>query len=429
MRNPFARFRLASDDPFRNSDIRLLFGAQGISSLGSQISHIAFPLIAIDVIHASNGAIALLELAFLLPFVLFGIPAGALLDRRTRRPVLIATDIARMALLLVVPAAYVAGALSMPILLVVLFFVGTCTLLYDVAHQSYLPAIIRGRQLAAANGRLMAMESATGVAGPALAGIAVGRLTGPFAIVLDSFSFLISALMVRRVRHAESQPEVTMQNDQKVSIWSEMREGAAWIWQHPHLRGNGLAALIFNFFGGVASSALIIAYFRRELELSTELIGICIGAGTIGLILSTTTNAMFVRRFGMGRTLIAGGFLLPSMPLFFALLDRSMGTPLIALIAVLTQFFALFGAGLFHLNQVTYRQLITPPRLLGRMNASMKTLMLLGLPLGAVVGSLVAENLGLRATLAVSALGVFVGPLPLLASGIARVRVQPEHSA
>ena len=429
MRNPFARFRLASDDPFRNPDIRLLFGAQGISSLGSQVSHIAFPLIAIDVIHASNGAIALLELAFLLPFVLFGIPAGALLDRRTRRPVLIATDVARMALLLVVPAAYVAGALSMPILLVVLFFVGTCTLLYDVAHQSYLPAIIRGPQLAAANGRLMAMESATGVAGPALAGIAVGRLTGPIAIVIDSISFLISALMVRRVRHAESQPEVTVQNNHEVNIWSEMREGAAWIWQHPHLRGNGLAALIFNFFGGVASSALIIAYFRRELELPTELIGICIGAGTIGLILSTTTNAMFVRRFGMGRTLIAGGFLLPSMPLFFAMLDRSMGTPLIALIAVLTQFVALFGAGLFHVNQVTYRQLITPSRLLGRMNASMKTLMLLGLPLGAVVGSLVAENFGLRATLAVSALGVLVGPLPLLASGIARVQVQPEHSA
>jgi MFS family permease len=429
VRNPFARFRLAADDPFRSPDVRLLFGAQGISSLGSQVSHIAFPLIATDVIHASNGSIALLEMAFLLPFVLFGIPAGALLDRRTRRPVLIATDAARMALLLVAPAAYVAGVLSMPILLVVLFFVGACTLLYDVAHQSYLPAIIRGPQLAAANGRLMAMESATGVAGPALAGIAVGRLTGPIAIVIDSFSFLVSALMVRRVRHVEELPEVTLQQDQTVSIWSEMREGAAWIWQHPHLRGNGLAALIFNFFGGVASSALMIAYFRRELELPTELIGVIIGAGTFGLILSTTTNALFVRRFGMGRTLIAGGFLLPSMPLFFAFLDRSMGTPLIALIAVLTQFVALFGAGLFHVNQVTYRQLITPSRLLGRMNASMKTLMLLGLPLGAVVGSVIAENFGLRATLIVSALGVLVGPLPLLVSGIARVQVQPEHSA
>ena len=101
MRGLRARFRLPADDPFRSADIRLLFGAQAISSLGSQFSHIAFPLIAVDVIHASNGSIALLELSFLLPFVLFGLPAGALLDRRTRRPVLIANDIARMFLLLV----------------------------------------------------------------------------------------------------------------------------------------------------------------------------------------------------------------------------------------------------------------------------------------------------------------------------------------
>lgn len=425
MRGLRARLRLPADDPFRSADIRLLFGAQAISSLGSQFSHIAFPLIAVDVIHASNGSIALLELSFLLPFVLFGLPAGALLDRRTRRPVLIANDIARMFLLLVVPVAAAMGRLSMPILLVVLFFVGASSLLYDVAHQSYLPAIIKGEQLAATNGRLMALDSATGVAGPAMAGIAVGRLGGPLAIVIDSLSFLLSALMVRRVQHVEVEPEVARRDGPQVGIWREMREGAAWVWGHPHLRGNGLAALIFNFFGGVASSALIIAYFRRELELPTELIGICIGAGTIGLIVATTANERIVRRFGMGRTLVAGGALLPSMPLVFAALDRSMATPLIASIAVLAQFVALFGAGLFHVNQVTYRQLVTPPRLLGRMNASMKTLMLLGLPVGALVGSFVAEHFGLRATLVVAAFGVLLGPLPLLASGIARVSAQP----
>ena len=232
MRNPVARLRLAVDDPFQNPDVRLLFGAQGISSLGSQVSHIAFPLIAIDVINASNGSIALLELAFLLPFVLLGLPAGALLDRRTRRPVLIATDFARTGLLLVVPIAFAFGALSMPLLLAVLFLVGACTLLYDVAHQSYLPAILRGPQLGVANGRLMAMESATGVAGPALAGIAVARLSGPAALVVDSLSFLVSALMVQRVRHVEQEPTFTEQEVENRSLLREMREGLAWVMQH-----------------------------------------------------------------------------------------------------------------------------------------------------------------------------------------------------
>ena len=382
MRNPFTRLRLAVDDPFQNADVRLLFGAQGISSLGSQVSHIAFPLIAIDVINASNGSIALLELAYLIPFVLLGLPAGALLDRRTRRPVLIATDIARTGLLLIVPLCYVLNILSMPILLVVLFLIGACSLLYDVAHQSYLPAILRGPQLGVANGRLMAMESATGVAGPALAGLAVARLTG-----------------------------------------------LAWVVQHPHLRGNALAARIFNFFGGLASGPLIIAYARRELALPTELIGFVIGAGTIGIVVGTIVNAKVVRWLGMGRTLVLGGFILPVMPLGFALLDRSMGVPLIAALAILTQFVAFFGAGLFHVNQVTYRQLITPARLLGRMNASMKTVMLLGLPLGALIGSVIAENFGLRAALFAGAAGIILGPLPLLASGIARVHAQPAHTA
>ena len=428
MKNPFAQLRLAPEDPFRNSDVRLLFGAQGISSIGSQISHIAFPLIAIDVINASNGSIALLELAYLFPFVLFGLPAGALLDRRTRRPVLIATDLARMGLLLVVPAAHVAGVLSMPILLTVLFLIGACSLLYDVAHQSYLPAIIRGPQLGIANGRLMAMESATGVAGPALAGIAVARLSGPIALVVDSLSFLVSALMVRRVRHIEVEPAFTEREVEERSLWNEMREGLAWVVQHPHLRGNALAALIFNFFGGLASGPLLIAYARRELALPTELIGIVIGAGTIGIVAGTIINARVVQWLGMGRTLVLGGFILPVMPLGFALLDRSMGVPLIAALAILTQFVAFFGAGLFHVNQVTYRQLITPARLLGRMNASMKTVMLLGLPLGALIGSVIAENFGLRAALFAGSIGIILGPLPLLNSGIARVHAQPAHT-
>jgi hypothetical protein len=326
--------------------------------------------------------------------------------------VLIATDIARTGLLLIVPLCYVLDILSMPILLAVLFLIGASSLLYDVAHQSYLPAILRGPQLGVANGRLMAMESATGVAGPALAGIAVARLTGPIALVIDSLSFLVSALMVQRVRHVEQAPTFTEREVEERSLWREMREGLAWVVQHPHLRGNALAALIFNFFGGLASGPLIIAYARRELALPTELIGFVIGAGTIGIVVGTIVNAKVVRWLGMGRTLVLGGVILP----------------VIAALAILTQFVAFFGAGLFHVNQVTYRQLITPARLLGRMNASMKTVMLLGLPLGALIGSVIAESFGLRAALFAGAAGIILGPLPLLASGIARVHAQPAHN-
>ena len=426
------------DDPFRSSDVRMLFGAQGVSSLGTQVSNIAFPLIAIDVIQASNGSIALMQGAFMVPFVLFGLPVGAIVDRRARRPVLIAMDLVRMGALLFVPAAALAGVLQMPVLLFVLFVMGTCSLMYDVAHQSFLPSLLRGGGLATANSRLITMEAGTGVVGPSIAGLAVARLGGPLALIVDSLSYLISALMLRRVQHLEVTPDdeaprsIALSRIQGMrraldSLRNEVREGLSWVIGNPHLRGNAAAALLFNFFGGIASAPLLIAYARRELALPPELIGLILGAGIIGLVVGSSAAGAIATRFGVGRTIIAGGFILPILPLGFALIDVSMGPLLVTVLAIAVQIVAFFGAALFHVNQVTYRQLVTPDRLLGRMNASMKWLMLLGLPLGTIVGSVVADSAGLRAALFVGSIGVLVAPLPLLVSGISAVERQPER--
>jgi MFS family permease len=422
-----SRLRLAADDPFRDADVRLLFGAQAVSILGSQVSHIAFPLIAVDVIQASNGSIVLLEAAFLMPFVLLSLPVGALLDRRARRPVMVLMDLLRTAALLIVPLSFVMDALTMPVLYAVLFIIGAGTLIYDVANQSYLPALLRGPRLAEANSRIMVIDSGASVAGPPIAGVIIGRLGGPLAILLDSLSYLISALMLRKIKHLEV-PPVVSEGAAPSRLRDEIRQGLHWVLTHPHLRGNALAALLFNFFGAIANGAVLIAYGRRELLLPAELLGLILGAGVLGLLIGSLTARRIAERIGVGRSIILGGFLLPSMPLGFALLDVSMGVIVLALFSVLFQVVAFFGAALFHTNQVTYRQLVTPKALLGRMNASMKWLMLIGMPLGAVVGSIIAEQYGLQAALYASAIGIIVGPIPLFFSGIASVVRQPEHS-
>jgi MFS family permease len=417
-----SRLRLAADDPFRDADVRLLFGAQAVSILGSQVSHIAFPLIAVDVIQASNGSIVLLEAAFLMPFVLLSLPVGALLDRRARRPVMVLMDLLRTAALLIVPLSFMLNALSMPVLYVVLFIIGAGTLIYDVANQSYLPELLRGPRLAEANSRIMVIDSGASVAGPPIAGVIIGRFGGPLAIFLDSFSYLISALMLRKIKHVEV-PPVVIEGAAPSRLRDEIRQGLHWVLTHPHLRGNAVAALLFNFFGAIANGAVLIAYGRREL-----LLGLILGAGVLGLLIGSLTARRIAARIGVGRSIILGGFLLPTMPLGFALLDVSMGVVALALLSVLFQVVAFFGAALFHTNQVTYRQLVTPKALLGRMNASMKWVMLIGMPLGAVVGSIIAEQFGLQAALYASAIGIIVGPIPLLFSGIASVRRQPEHT-
>jgi MFS family permease len=427
MQTLLSRLRLGADDPFRDADVRLLFGAQAVSILGSQVSHIAFPLIAVDVIQASNGSIVLLEAAFILPFVLLSLPVGALLDRRARRPVMVLMDLLRTAALLIIPLSVLLNALSMPVLYLVLFIIGAATLIYDVANQSYLPELLRGSRLAEANSRIMVIDSGASVAGPPIAGVIIGRFGGPLAIFLDSFSYLISAAMLRRMKHVEV-PPVSSQGAAPSRLRDEIRQGLHWVLTHPHLRGNALAALLFNFFGAMANGAVLIAYGRRELLLPAELLGLILGAGVIGLLIGSLTSRKIAARIGVGRSIILGGILLPSMPLGFALLDVSMGVVSIALFAVLFQVIAFFGAALFHTNQVTYRQLVTPKALLGRMNASMKWVMLIGMPLGAVVGSIIAEQLGLQAALYAGAIGIVVGPIPLFFSGIASVRRQPEHT-
>ena len=427
MRGLRSRLRLGAEDPFRDANIRLIFGAQAVSVLGSQVSHIAFPLIAVDVIQASNGAIALMEGAFLLPFVFFSLPVGALLDRRTRRPVMVAMDIARTGVLLVVPISFALGALTMPVLYLALFAIGAATLIYDVANQSYLPELLRGPRLAEANSRMMVIDSGASVAGPPIAGLIVGRLGGPLAIVIDSFSYLASALMLRRVRHRESPPQLP-EGESRTRLRDEIREGLAWVLGHKHLRGNATAALLFNFFGAIANGAVMIAFGRRELQLPTELLGFILGAGVIGLLVGSIASRAIAERIGVGRSIIFGGALIPVMPLGLAFLNASMSLAFIVFAAVGAQVISFFGAALFHTNQVTYRQLVTPKALLGRMNASMKWVMLVGMPLGAVVGAFIAEHYGLRAALFASAIGIIVAPVPLLLSGIARVVRQPEHA-
>lgn len=422
-----SRLRIGADDPFRDANVRLLFGAQAVSILGSQVSHIAFPLIAVDVIQASNGSIVLLEAAFLMPFVLLSLPVGALLDRRARRPVMFWMDLLRTAALLLVPLSFMMDALSMPVLYLVLFIIGAGTLIYDVANQSYLPELLRGPRLAEANSRIMVIDSGASVAGPPIAGVIIGRLGGPLAILLDSLSYLLSALMLRKITHVEVPPAVS-DGAAPSRLRDEIRQGLHWVLTHPHLRGNATAALLFNFFGAIANGAVLIAYGRRELLLPAELLGLILGAGVLGLLIGSLSARSIAAKIGVGRSIIIGGFLLPSMPLGLALLDVSMGVVAIALLSVFFQVVAFFGAALFHTNQVTYRQLVTPKALLGRMNASMKWVMLIGMPLGAVVGSIIAERFGLHAALYASAIGIVVGPVPLLFSGIASVRRQPEHT-
>ena len=175
----------------RNADFVRLWTAQTISQFGTQVSLLAIPLVAVSLLNASPFEVALLGTVEFVPFILFSLPAGAWVDRLRRRPILIAGDIGRAAVLASVPIAYALGVLSMAQLYVVGFVAGTLTVLFDVAYQSYLPSIVDRAQLVDGNGKLEASRTIAQSAGPALGGGLIGLVTAPLAILVDGVSFVL----------------------------------------------------------------------------------------------------------------------------------------------------------------------------------------------------------------------------------------------
>jgi MFS family permease len=191
----------------RHPDFVRLWTGQTISQLGSQVSALAIPFVAIDVLGASTFAVALLGVIDFLPFLLIGLPAGVWVDRLRRRPVMIVGDLGRAVALATIPLAFVAGVLSIVQLYVVGFTVGVLTVFFDVAYQSYLPSLVARDQLQEGNAKLEMSRAGAQVVGPGLAGILIGALRAPLAVVVDAISFLASALFLLLIRRAEPSPE------------------------------------------------------------------------------------------------------------------------------------------------------------------------------------------------------------------------------
>ena len=200
-----------------NRDPRFLrlWAAETISLFGSSITGIALPFVAITLLNAGPLEVAILNLADFLPFLLIGLLAGALVDRLPRRAVLIGGDLGRAALILTIPAAYLAGLLTLTQLIVVGFSVGVLTVFFDVAYQAYLPSLIGRKDLVEGNSKLEFSRSAAGLLGPGLGGLLVEVLRAPVAMLVDAASFLVSALFLTTIKDRAAAADSTIEETPK----------------------------------------------------------------------------------------------------------------------------------------------------------------------------------------------------------------------
>jgi MFS family permease len=406
---------------WRSRDFRLLWAGQSVSELGSQITVLAIPLVAIDGLHAGPLAIGTLTAMSTLPFLLVGLPAGAWVDRLRRRPVLIAADVGRAIVLATIPAAWALSALTLAQLYVVALVSGVLTVFFDVAYQSYLPVLVARDRLVEGNGKLAATQSGAQVAGPAAAGALVGAVGAAWAVLADAATFVVSFVSLIAIRAPEEAP-VRRKGDDGSTLRAEIAEGLRFVWHEPRIRSVAGATGTSNFFSTMAA-AVILLFLRREIHLTAGHIGVLLGLGSTGGVLGAVLAGRLAARIGVGPTILSTIAVAGLGALAYPLVTAASADVLVVAGGLLSS----AGAVAYNINQVSLRQALCPLPLQGRMNASVRFLVWGTMPLGGLAGGLVGSTLGLRPALWAAGIGEMTAFLWVLFSPVPSVRTIPDQ--
>jgi MFS family permease len=413
-------------------DFLKLWTAQAISELGSRITREGIPLTALLVLHAGAVQMGLLNALGGIAVLVFGLAAGVSIDRLRRRPVLIAADLGRAALLASIPAAALAGRLVMAQLYAVAALAGVMTVFFYVADQSYLPALVDRDRILEANSKLTLSSTSAEIAGPGITGILVQAITAPIAILFDALSFLASALLLAGIRKREPPPP----SRPPEHVLTATLAGVRRIFADPVLRPLGLrsaTAWVFHGFFGT----LYLLFAIDVLRLRPAVLGIVIATGGAGAMAGAFLAQRLERRVPLGPTFLATSalygltqFLIPVAGLAGTAAapagsPRSAGSPggwLAVAMLIAVQLIGDMTLTVYSINEVSLRQRVAPADLLGRINAGMQLLARGVYPLGAVIGGYLGERLGVRPTLALGAAGLLLSTLWLLPSPLRRLR-------
>jgi len=413
------RLRRPTGGLWSHPDFLKLWTGQSISELGSQVSQLAIPWLAAVGLHASPIEFSLLGVLGFLPFILFALPAGVWVDRLRRRQILIVGDASRAVLLALIPVLWAVGVLRIWHLLVLQFVIGIFTVFFDVAYQSYLPALIDREHLVDGNSKLQLTVSVAQVAGPSMSGGLIGAVTAPYAIVVDAASFVVSTAFMLRMRHRENVPERAA-GEGHPKMWPQVKEGLRWVVGSRQLRAIAACTGSGNFFGNVIF-AILVLYAVRTLHLSSFELGAVFAVGSAGSIVGALAAGRLQKAIGVGPAIVLPAILFSIGDIAVPLAPRSFPLPvLMAGLAV-----ASFGSVSYNIAQVSLRQAITPERLQGRMNAAMRWIVWGTIPLGTLVGGALGEWLGLRTALWFGAIGNLPVFLFVLLSPVRSIREMP----
>ncbi|GAA5200682.1 MFS transporter [Rugosimonospora acidiphila] len=395
---------------------RLLWSAQTVSELGSAVTLVAFPLVAIGVLHASNFEVGVITASSNAAWLLVGLPAGVWVDRWPRRPVMIVTDLGRAVLMASIPLAWGLGVLSVAQLITVALLGGVLTVFFNVANTAFLPAVVGTDRLADGNSALQASFAAAGIAGPSLGGGLVQLLGAPGAVIADAASFMVSALCVLRIRTTEPRSPVPADSlPVRRRLSAEVGEGVRYVLGNPLTRVIVSGVTLANFVIG-GFDAVVFVFLARQLGLRAAVVGLLFAIGGVGALGGSILAGTLARRFGGGRLLwmssaveAAGSLLIP------------LTTPGWGLAWFVVGMLVLSAAGAaFNVYAITAVQRDTQARLLGRVFASTRLFTRGGIALGGLVGGALASVASPRTALAILMALTVLPPLWMRFSPVGR---------
>jgi MFS family permease len=411
--------RRPSGPLWQHRDFLKLWTGQTLSEFGSQVSQLAIPTVAVLTLKVSAFQVAALSTVEFLPFLLLTLPAGVWVDRWQRRWILIAGDLGRAVLLASIPLAYAIGHLTLAQLYVVGFAVGVHTVFFDVAYQSYLPQIVDRETLIDANSKLQMTVSGAAISGTGLSGGLIALATAPYAILVDAFSFVVSGGFTAAIRKREDPPAAV----ERRHLLVELKEGLSYVTRHRLLFPQALSTGSSNFATNIIFS-IYIFYAYRRLGLTPALVGVIGMIGATGWLAGSASASKLREKLGVnGATILGASLTGPACLLVPFAPAGHLAIPFLAASGVIMG----FGAVVYNIQQVSLRQAITPERLQGRMNASMRFLVWGTIPLGSLVGGALASAFSVRTALFVGACLGFTSILPILFSPLRTLRDFPEQ--
>ncbi|HEY0187678.1 MAG TPA: MFS transporter [Cellulomonas sp.] len=401
-----------------HADFRRLWTGDALGQLGAQLTGLALPILAVRTLDATEWQMGALTAAETAAFLVIGLPTGAWVDRMRKRRVLVVADLVRATVLAAVVAATLLGHGSMPLLYVGALAISAASVFFDVAHQSYVPALVGPDHIGEGNAKLQATQSVAQVVGPALGGAALRVVTAPVLIAVNAVTYLVSAIAVGRIRQVEQLPPA----EHRRPLRTEIAEGLGFVLRQPLLVRIVACTSLGNLAGAI-TSALTVLYIVRELGMDETALGTVYSAAAIGGLLGAVAADRIARRIGEGRVI-------PLSALAFT--PAAALTPLAAVLPLPPQVVLIVGGAaftfavvLYNVAQVTFRQRICPPALLGRMNASVRFIVWGSMPLGGLLGGWLGHTFGVVPALWVAVGITLVSAVPVLASPLLRMRDLP----